>query len=478
VASDVALNILLKAQDTTGPAFKSTEGNLGKLGKAASVAWGAIGGAAASTAIGILGDAARAAAEDEANVLKLKAAVEASGASWDENSAAIEARIKAGQNLAFSDTDTRDSIAQLATATGDVNKAMDLQNLVMDIARGRNISLGAATDIAQKATLGQFGALKKLGIVLPEGATATEALGELQKRYAGQATAYGESTAGSIAKVKDMIGEWQESLGAVLGPAQGVIAMLPGLSGGMTIAGTAIGGLSSLIKMTFIPSLIALAIPFLPLILIIGAIGLAVGLLALAWSNNWGDIQGKAQGAVNFLLDIFDGLRIAGLLIWKALMLGIAAVINGVIGVINGFIEAYNGVAEKLGLPLIGKIELVTPNIKDIDAQINQIARDRDARINVVTSYIDLGPPGLSVRPRASGGDEIVTRPTLFLAGEAGAERVTVTSLAQGIGRRDTGGSPVVNITVQGSLIGMGVEELADAIGRQFTAARRLQGLA
>src|SRR2546430_2195116 len=113
MASDVALNILLTAQDQTGAAFTSAEGRLGKLGKAASVAWGALGGAVATTAIGVLSDAARAAADDEASVLSLKQAVENSGASYDDYATTIEAAIKKGQDLAYSDDQTRAALQML-----------------------------------------------------------------------------------------------------------------------------------------------------------------------------------------------------------------------------------------------------------------------------------------------------------------------------------------------------------------------------
>jgi hypothetical protein len=238
MATSQALNFILNAQNKTKPAFDQAEASIGRMGKAlgaASMVTKAAAGLVGGTLVGALSDAARAAAEDEANVEKLRVAVENSGASWDENIDAIEQRIAAGQRLAFSDSDTRDSIAQLTTATGSATKAMELQGLVQDIARGRNISLAAATDIAQKAAIGQFGALKKLGVVIDETMTPTQALGELQKRYAGQADAYGKTTEAAMFRVKDAIGEWAESIGAALGPAQGLVAMLPGLSSGVSL---------------------------------------------------------------------------------------------------------------------------------------------------------------------------------------------------------------------------------------------------
>lgn len=325
-SSEVALNIVLGSRADMG-GFDKAVGGMTKLERATDLAkttMAAFGGVVASSAVGILSDAARAAAEDEANVAKLRVAVENSGASWEANAAAIEERIKVGQRLAFSDSDTRDSIAQLATATGSVSKAMELQGLVMDIARARNIKLGAATDIVQKAALGQFGALKKLGIVLDENGTTTEALTELQRRHAGQSDAYAQTTSAAVDRVKDSIGEWKESLGAALGPAQGVVSMLPGLSsnfallgGGAGIAG-AVSGLGKFLALlnpvTLATRAWALAQVALNLVLsanpialvVLALAGLAAG-LKFAYDNS-AEFRGIVQGLFSWLSNLLKPL--------------------------------------------------------------------------------------------------------------------------------------------------------------------------
>jgi phage-related minor tail protein len=45
-----------------------------------------------------------------------------------------------------------------------------------------------------------------------------------------------------------------------------------------------------------------------PLTLAIVGIGAAIAVLVLAWTQNWGDIQGKTQAAINFISPIIDGL--------------------------------------------------------------------------------------------------------------------------------------------------------------------------
>jgi hypothetical protein len=313
LSAESKLTIKVAAEDLTAPGFQGAESKMGKLKGAASGLVGVLAGAGASSVVGALSDAARAAAEDEASTLRLSQAIENTGTSFDSVAGAIDEHIRAGQQLAFSDSDVRESIGQLATALGDSEKAMQLQATAMDVARGKGIDLGAATDLVQKAALGQVGALKKVGIVLDEGATATEALAALQQKFGGQAEKYGSTTEAAIFRVKDSIGEWTESLGQALGPAQGIVGVLPGLSSGMSIAGGAIGGLSTIIRGAAIPSLIAMAAPFAPLLLAVAGIGAAVALLVVAWNNNWGDIQGKVQAVIGFVTGIFEVFQTEGL---------------------------------------------------------------------------------------------------------------------------------------------------------------------
>jgi TP901 family phage tail tape measure protein len=127
----------------------------------------------------------------------------------------------------------------------------------------------------------------------------------------------------------------------------------------------------------------ATIVALLPVLVPIALIGAAVALLAMAWNSNFLDIQGKTKAVVNAIHDFFDDFRIFVLTLWKGILLGIAAAINGVIGVINGFIDAYDGVAEALGLPILGKIELVVPNLTAINAAIDEAARDRSTNIDL-----------------------------------------------------------------------------------------------
>jgi len=246
-ASDVALNIVLSSHDETGPGIATAEGRLAGIRSKVlglQAAW-SIAGTAATTAAGFLSEAANAAADDAASTDRLRKAVENSGASWDATQKSIEDRIAANQDLAFSDDQTRDSLSLLIAETGNVDEAMRRQKLAMDLARGANIDVVTASKLLGKVTDENVNVLKKYGINVDKGASQTELFGLIQQKFGGQAVVYGNSTAGSIAKVKDRIDEWKESIGAALGPAQPFIALLPSMSAGMSMVGLLAGPASA-----------------------------------------------------------------------------------------------------------------------------------------------------------------------------------------------------------------------------------------
>ncbi|MEK6225801.1 MAG: hypothetical protein AABM40_05825 [Chloroflexota bacterium] len=438
------------AEKTTGKLTGSL--NIGKA------AVGAFTGAVAGAGVDALSKWAQAAADDEASVASLAQSITNTGANYDDYVGTLDDVIKKGQDLAFSDDQTRAALQMLTEETGSADEALKRLPVTMDLARAKHIDLEAAAKLLGKVNDENTKGLKKLGIVMDEGATATDVLAKVQQVAGGQAETYGNSTKGSIDKVHDALGEFTEGIGASLGPAQGLIALLPGISGGMSIAGGAIGGLSGLIKggmipsfLATIPATLAMMAPFLPLILIVGGIALAVGLLALAWSNNWGDIQGKTEAAVGFITGIFEGFK-QGMAMFGLALIGIVrGAIGIVIGILNTLIDGWNAVAEHLGLPILGKIEVKTPGLDEAEAALNQAAHPRTVNFNI--QWNDPGPPGFSATPHALGTDRIVNRPELILVGEAGPERLTVTPLAKGTGAETRDGHGH-DIFMDGRLVG------------------------
>lgn len=178
-------------------------------------------GAGIGAMSGFLIDGVASAIAEEKSLGRLDQALENNVKNWDGDRDAMDRAVESAQTLAFEDDALRDSLVKLVTATGNEEEAIKDMNLAMDIARGRNIDLGAATDIVVKANMGNVGALRRLGIEVEKGSTKFEILAELQKRYGDQAAEYADTTEGKMQAARIAIDELAEDFGSVLVPALG-----------------------------------------------------------------------------------------------------------------------------------------------------------------------------------------------------------------------------------------------------------------
>lgn len=168
--------------------------------------------------VGGLALAVRSAAEEQKGIARLDEALKANVKGWDGNRDAIEKVISKREDLSFSDGELRDSLSVLVTSTGDVTKALDLQQLAMDLARARGVSLEAASQAVAKATQGSTKELKAMGLAIDDGATATENLLTIQKATAGQAETYAKTMNGKWDTFQNKIGDVVEDIGSALLP--------------------------------------------------------------------------------------------------------------------------------------------------------------------------------------------------------------------------------------------------------------------
>jgi hypothetical protein len=204
-------------------ALDETKGKVGGLGGALGGIAGSassfipVAAAAAGVAVALVG-MTKAASEDAAEQARLEAAIKASGAATGDWQAQVESAITAGQDKAFSDTQTRDALQSLVTTTGDLTEAQTLLATAQDIARFANVDLAVAADAVAKANEGQDGALRKLLPGIEKGATATDTLANATKAAAGQADTFAKSSEGSMARAADGFGELGETVGAALLP--------------------------------------------------------------------------------------------------------------------------------------------------------------------------------------------------------------------------------------------------------------------
>jgi hypothetical protein len=188
----------------------------------------AIGGAAVAGVGALL---TMAGSKEKQATDQLKAAVDATGASYSDYSEEIEKTVKHEENFAHSAADTKTALQTLTQATGDTQKALDNMQLVTDLAAARHISLADAAGMVAKILGGGGGkTLIQYGIHMKTNADGTkdvaDALDQLQQKLSGQASASMDNFGAKVAVAKTKLTDFVGEAGQKIGPA-------------LTIAGTA-----------------------------------------------------------------------------------------------------------------------------------------------------------------------------------------------------------------------------------------------
>lgn len=204
-----------KDMSLVGRVSSKTGANLGLLAKGAGLAGVALGTGA------VLGakKATDAFREAEVSNAKLRAQLKASGISYKAHAKEIDAVIQRTSKLAgLDDEDLQDAFTNIIRVTGNVSKSMKLTGLAADFARAKHMDVAKAGELVGKVAGGNVGILGRYGISVKKGATATEALGLLQRKFAGQAEAYGKTGAGAQDRMKVSTENLMEAVGRGLDP--------------------------------------------------------------------------------------------------------------------------------------------------------------------------------------------------------------------------------------------------------------------
>jgi hypothetical protein len=183
-------------------AAKTGERDLGKFTRGALAGSGAASSLGRSLAfastgfIAIAGGATLIAASIRAAILlqktqrQIDTQLTTSGKSWDQYGQRIDqADLKLSHISGFTNQELLQSFTTLFRATDNVTNSLHLNSVAADVARGRGISLAAASNAIAKAAEGSFSALRRLNIIVPKGSTVLQALTFVQQKYAGQAAA-------------------------------------------------------------------------------------------------------------------------------------------------------------------------------------------------------------------------------------------------------------------------------------------------
>lgn len=208
----------------------------------------AIAGGAILGLGGILVGATKAAADDEASVKALNTTMRNAGIVYEGATEDASAWIERRQAMGFQDDELRESLGTLILATGDLTQAQDLQATAMDLARMPGMDLEKATRALTKADNSSYTALGKLGIQIDKNTSKEEALRLIREASQGQAESYANSTVGSLTIMQNAVGEAFESVGAAILPlVSGPLAAIsewmlsPEFQAGITMVAQGIG---------------------------------------------------------------------------------------------------------------------------------------------------------------------------------------------------------------------------------------------
>ncbi len=224
------IQILVKLKDEASAAFQSMGKSLQKsandtkssfaflntdvTGLTHALAGIAVAGGA--TAIAFLYSTVKAAQESQVAIASVDATLKVMGKSAMANRDAILAASNAAVKLGFDDEDSALSITKFYQRTNDLTQAIKLSNVAMDLARAKNLDLGTATNLVNLALSGSGRVLEQYGIKLKDTAGPLEALQDLQKQVAGQASAFAGSFSGEMQVLAVSWQNIKENIGGAL----------------------------------------------------------------------------------------------------------------------------------------------------------------------------------------------------------------------------------------------------------------------
>lgn len=199
-----------------------TKGAAGRMKTFAKVGVGALAAGAGAAATALL-NMAEMAAEDRTQQLKLESVIRKTTDATEEQIAAVGAWID-DMELAteVADTELREALGRLVSATGDVTQAQELLALAVDTSVARGESLDTVVRALEKAVAGNTNALKRQMPWLDANNDGTLTLKEATE---GLAAAYGgaaEEASKANGPMQELAIQWermQEALGEALLPS-------------------------------------------------------------------------------------------------------------------------------------------------------------------------------------------------------------------------------------------------------------------
>jgi hypothetical protein len=464
MAMDASIGVNLIGRDVSassaikgvGDTAKTTSESIKDAGVKAGIAFAAISAGALN--------AAKAAAEDEQSSTQLANALRNVVGASDATVKSVEEYInKQTMATGIADDKLRPALQRLIMSTKNVGEAQKLTNLAMEIATAKHIDVQDAANALAKAHDGNMGALKRLGVTLDATTIKNKDFGkavvELGDQFKGSLAANADTAAGRMAIMSNSLNEAKESVGYALLPA------LESLTKVFQKIAPFIQEHSELIGKT---------------VLVVGALAGAI-MLAGAAVKAYETIT-KAMAIAQGLLNAVMSANPIGLVI-----VAVAALTAALIyaynhsekfrEIITDAFDAVKDTAESVAKIVGAAFRIVFDGIKIYINSIISLANIAIRALNAINVSVPSWVPGIGgksfgfdlrqIPMLADGG--IVTRPTLAMIGEAGAEAVIPLSK----GGMSSGVNVVVN--VGGSIVQE--QDLAVTIRDQIAILMRRRGL-
>jgi phage-related minor tail protein len=502
IGRDVSASSAIKG---VGDTAKSTSDQIKDAGAKAGIAFAAISAGALM--------AAKSAAEDEQSSTMLANSLKNVVGATDATVKSVEDYInKTTLATGIADDKLRPAFQRLVSSTKDVGEAQKLTNLAMEIATAKHLDVELVANALAKANDGNVNSLKKLGITLGDNANnlaaynkeqkaiskltdeATYALQEYGKgskqyqsilekinkhteianglhkagidvfqelgdTFKGSLAANADTAAGRMAIMQNSIIEAKESVGYALLPAlealTGVfqklapfiqdnadiigktVLVVGALTGAVMLAGAAVKAYETITKaMAIAQGLLNAVMAMNPIALVVIAIAALTAAFVLAYQHSE-TFRNIVTGAFNAVKTVAESVADAIVWYFKTGISVIKFEINAVISLANMAIRALNGIHISLPswIPGLGG--------KSFGIDLPEIPK------------------------LADGG--IVTKPTLAMIGEAGAEAVIP------LNKGGMGGGINVTVNVGGSVVQE--QDLAVSVRDQIAILMRRRGL-
>jgi phage terminase small subunit len=191
------------------------------FGKKAGLAFAAAGAAAVAYAGKLAIDGVKSAIADAAAQEKLALTLKNVTGATEAQIAATEDYItKTSLAFGVTDDELRPSLERLSRATGNLQKAQELQTVAIDVAAGSGKSLEAVTNAMARAAEGNTTALGKLGIGLSSAELKTMSMEQITAKLAdtfeNQAATKADTFQGKLNRLTIAFDEGKETVGAYI----------------------------------------------------------------------------------------------------------------------------------------------------------------------------------------------------------------------------------------------------------------------